>query len=308
MHAQLYRPKAIRKTGVPIAPKRAEALGYHTFASFVAGLIDKGRDLWYVGIGRWRCHIVHNERHIPYTSPGWLWLFFQEKEKRPSIILDRSLAERVGAKGPNAVQFARVVRTLGIVDAEGRATDRGRQIALGGQPYRNALRDALREVYPELVEELETLEPSKALTTANIAQRLGELSGATLGKSAREQAARIFLFLAREAAEEKWTSRLRARRSRGRPPTKLEPALRPPTSGRVRGRPAAPPKRSASSPPAAACVLEQVVAEGIVRIEMPGHLSKAEAEQVQRRFQFMLDVACEEPNLSEPGHGGGQAK
>src|SRR5688572_6297320 len=91
-------------------------------------------------------------RAAAYTRTGILNRFLDLlSESQPSRV-DASYAEsRLGLKGGDVRAFLQSVRVLGLIDPYGAVTERGRRTrALSQRPA--ALREALDEAYPELIE------------------------------------------------------------------------------------------------------------------------------------------------------------
>jgi uncharacterized protein DUF5343 len=94
-------------------------------------------------------------RAAAYTRTGILRKFLDQLSDAPPARVDNAYAEqKMGLKGGDVRAFLQSLRVLGLIDPYGMLTDRGKRTRAGGQRPA-AMREALEEAYPELIQRWE---------------------------------------------------------------------------------------------------------------------------------------------------------
>jgi len=151
-----------------------------------------------------------------YTVVGWVANYLRRVRQSASAVLDRDLAQGMGARGKNWTQLVNALQALGVVDDDGRLTELGHELAHPSLDRQHqAAKRLLQENYPTLVKRIQG---GEGLSTDTLYSYFHDLSKAVRGqpisRSGIVSASALFRFWVEQTGDEDWIAPVGSRSPR----------------------------------------------------------------------------------------------
>jgi len=129
----------------------------------------------------------------PYGNVVWYEKFFGLIRSKSWEKIDTTIIEANIIRGPNATMLFNGLRFLGLVEENGRTTQKLENLRVRGEEFKKNLKKVVEEAYVDLMKTV-ALEQAQPEHVLNYFMRTYEY-----GEAAAQQAMKIFLHLAQEA-------------------------------------------------------------------------------------------------------------
>jgi hypothetical protein len=129
----------------------------------------------------------------PYGNVSWYATFFEKIRDRDFDLFDKSIIELNIIKGPNATMVFNGLRFLGLVEQDGRVTEKFKSLRRFGDEFKKNLKPVVEEAYSLLFSKV-VVESAKLDSFLSF---FAETYG--YGKAAAGLATKIFVYLCNQA-------------------------------------------------------------------------------------------------------------
>jgi len=247
------------------------------------------------------------EERVIYTVVGWVENYLRRVRQSPGAVLDKALAEEMGARGKNWTQLVSAMRALGVVDDQGSLTDLGHELASPDPSRRQAAANSILEThYPTL---LGRAQKGEALGTQTLDSYFADLSRSRRGKAlsigGRRAAAALFRFWMEQTGEDASIRAVQTPREGG----KKDVASRPRTESRAGKQRETPPggKRRPNVESLTPETFKEILASDLFRLSVAtrsgGPLTDAEwahmKAQIDTEIEFRKKTAAGKGNTKD---------